>query len=374
MAFGVLSCSFNSDVLGRCSEPRPAIPDKILYNHFVSVHENCKGDGHLSFKMVNQKFELHYDNVDLLFEDLHKANANTNNIIYRGISYDSERYPGIMRVRSHTPEKSHNLYRKEFDMLQEFRHESASSLGNCFSALDFVCAAQHYGIPTRLIDWTYNPFVALYFALSAQVNIESKDFQYRILCGDVRNQLAFTDIYHSLTVGQYSNLIADGRVEHYKSFVRDISVTDKLIKKCKREGMKDCESKINNFIVLRPGNSNARINAQKGLFVIPRTLDKRKIDEEYRDSGVQTITLSSEIRREALKHLANLGYSRLHLFCDLQNICQHIKESALPEDMRWRTCSKKAAVRAAIQSVKNHQAAKGDAAQGNKKSRQVEYK
>ena len=32
--------------------------------------------------------------------------------------------------------------------------------------LDYVACAQHYGIPTRLIDWTYNPFTALYFALA----------------------------------------------------------------------------------------------------------------------------------------------------------------------------------------------------------------
>ena len=78
-------------------------------------------------------------------------------IFYRGhADRDWELLPSIFRTPSGV-EKEHLLFR---DMVA---HEP-QSFSECKSALDYLVQMQHYGLPTRLLDMTTNPLVALYFA------------------------------------------------------------------------------------------------------------------------------------------------------------------------------------------------------------------
>lgn len=42
---------------------------------------------------------------------------------------------------------------------------------------EFLFLAQHYGLPTRLLDWTYNPLIALYFACCSNFDKDGVVFQ-----------------------------------------------------------------------------------------------------------------------------------------------------------------------------------------------------
>lgn len=76
---------------------------------------------------------------------------------YRGhADKDWDLLPSIFRTPNGV-EKEHLLFR---DMVA---HEP-QSFSECKSALDYLVQMQHYGLPTRLLDMTTNPLVALYFA------------------------------------------------------------------------------------------------------------------------------------------------------------------------------------------------------------------
>lgn len=95
-----------------------------------------------------------------------KLSGTQHQLWYRGVgNVAHDLLPGLYRKPPHTD--AMKLRELENRMVTWFRHRSipfqARSLDDNWECL-FVM--QHFGVPTRLLDWSENPYVALYFALS----------------------------------------------------------------------------------------------------------------------------------------------------------------------------------------------------------------
>lgn len=278
----------------------------------------------MGFKVNNIDFKLEYNNADELLNDMFRALANSNHIMYRGISQKNEKYPSI--TREYDGKKID--VSKEIPMLQDFLKYGAALIEGGTGTVDFIACAQHFGMPTRLLDWSTNPFVALFFSLSKKYN-EQDEFGYQVFVCDKNKQVIFDDFYFNMSYNELASQSTDTRIYAYKSFIQTISDDSEFKELCEKRQIIIGSENSKSFIVINTNDSNTRLKAQKGLFVIPRKLEIESIDNEYLASGVHTITVNPSIRNDVMQKLERLGYSSVQLFSDLQNISAYIRKKAI---------------------------------------------
>jgi FRG domain len=114
---------------------------------------------------VSNKIQGHPDWHATSLEDFEEwveiVKGKTDTTIYRGQRNYWPLLPSISRNNDLEMVLVH-----ERELLEKFKNEAPRTLQLVpNSDWDWLVVAQHHGLPTRLLDWSFNPYVALWFAI-----------------------------------------------------------------------------------------------------------------------------------------------------------------------------------------------------------------
>lgn len=123
---------------------------------------------------------------DALFEDTWNPHLkrHRSTFAYRGLS--SADYPlssSLMRLA--TPYKK----KLEKNLLKQFKKYARPQVVARDTEWHWLSVAQHHGLPTRLIDWTYSPLIALHFVTENIANYDKDGAVWKVNYADVHKHL-----------------------------------------------------------------------------------------------------------------------------------------------------------------------------------------
>lgn len=107
---------------------------------------------------VLRSYNINVDESLAKFKDYLLKDARNECVFYRG---QEARYQSITCSLS----RDKGFIANETSMYDETKNTRKKDFVEFNSQLEYLSKMQHYGMPTRLVDFTYNPLVALFFAV-----------------------------------------------------------------------------------------------------------------------------------------------------------------------------------------------------------------
>ncbi|WP_346205279.1 FRG domain-containing protein [Aeromonas salmonicida] len=106
--------------------------------------------------------------IENISEYLSAVRERGHVVLYRGQAEDWPLIPSIGRVNIAL---LNGLLEVEEDIVKQLKRYGYPYFKNDISdETDWILHAQHFGLPTRLLDFTQNPLKALYFAVEDSIS------------------------------------------------------------------------------------------------------------------------------------------------------------------------------------------------------------
>jgi len=166
--------------------------------------------------------------------------------------------------------------------------------------LGWMQVAQHYGLPTRLLDWTQNAAVALFFA-----------------CCKDPDEDGLVVILNPIELNQ----VTDPRLPRVFNFERDSNIIERYF-------TLDGRIHVNGrrTIAINPTWNTERIAMQQGAFTLHGS---RKFDlDRHQASSLLYVPILRENKLSLLSELGRVGIGEMFIFPEPEHVCAHLKRVA----------------------------------------------
>ena len=188
----------------------------------------------------------------------------------------------------------------EADLFYDYKNFSFGN-DSCTSDWEILLNMQHYGIPTRLLDWSWNLGTALYFAT----------------LGNPKSSNIWLLSVHELNMASID-----------KNWILDTSaISDTEEGENAKFTVYDLLTNKNSLIhpfAIEPAHSNRRISAQRGTFTVHGS--EKKAIEDIFPGLVQKVEIPDSDVKKVKKLLSSLGIDAFSVFPDNAGLAKYLKE------------------------------------------------
>lgn len=290
------------------------------------------------YKLKKNKSILFYNGVEIRharslsdFLNVIKYSGNSEAVLYRGHSNSNYTLlPSLMRE----PKLAVNEDKIVGEMLLRCPEEFV----NLKSNLEILSHIQHYGAPTRLLDFTSNPLIALYFACKSSPDCNGEVISCFLnkadICYPEKELISYYSGLSRLTAEDNDDLALHGeeeRIPNINNPINNIILQERLYNNTdvKIGDLKD-------IAFVKPARVNQRLKNQDGYFAI-WGLDKKVKTSEAEPLILSSLSLSSlgnnkiitvipkEKKKSILKDLDVVGINRASVFPEIGDVAGHVK-------------------------------------------------
>jgi len=325
-------------------QQRSQITQELFENWKNYFHDS--GWIHSSMDMdlrISEGIIFNYNTVDVrviksiskYMEILEEIRVSEKKVFFRGHSDISYRLlPTIFR--------SEEWLKNEKKMYQELQINCPNDFSHMKNHLEILAGMQHYGLPTRLLDITQNPLIALYFACESRetyfgeiiiFSIDKDTIKYPQ--SDTIALLASLPLFTHKVQKEFYTASKDTTLT-LEDFNKKIT---RLVQEVQfeRPGFKGevlPEDLRRNAVVL-PSKNNRRIDKQEAAFIICGLLEEiygsatsNSVTElRAKDSDGKKIVCVVGPKDNLQKQLHSLGINKARIYPEIDDVADYIKNN-----------------------------------------------